>query len=395
MIRNFKYISILSALTLSVSLLISGCGESGSNENVVDRFRLQNVVISEGSKNKDVLLTVSMEGSLASEISVSYDLLEGSAKVNEDFLPAQGDIFFKPGELEATIPLEIIGDTHFEMTESFSLKLNYEGQITTFNLTISDDDEIGEILADENGFYTPDTYPSMSLKWSDEFNGTELDTDTWTYEIGNGCNESVCGWGNEEKEDYTDDEANSKLEDGNLIITAREEEDGGYTSARIKTEDKVELTFGRIDIRAKLPKGQGIWPAIWMLGANIDDVGWPASGEIDIMELVGHEPAIVHGTVHYDNGGYESSTSKKRLSEGTYADQFHVYTLVWEENEIRWYVDNQMFKTFKRSEISNYPFNKPFYFILNVAVGGRWPGNPDQSTVFPQEMVVDYIRFFQ
>lgn len=392
--NRFKRTVIFIYLAIFASLNFAGCSENGSEENVVERFTIQNAIITEGSANQSIELTVSVKGSLISDISVSFDFLEGSARFDEDFLPSEGDIFFQPGKSEANIPIQIIGDNHFELSETFALQLNYEGLITTFNLSINDDDEMGEVQIGEDGFYTPDTYPSMHLKWSDEFNGSELNISNWSYEIGNGCNEGICGWGNEEQEDYTDDESNSRLEDGKLIITARDEE-GGYSSARIKTEDKVELKYGRIDIRAKLPKGQGIWPAIWMLGANIDDVGWPACGEIDIMELVGHEPGIIYGTVHYDNGGYESSSSMKGLSDGTYSDQFHVFTIMWERDVISWYVDNQKFKTFTNSGINNYPFNAPFFFIMNVAVGGRWPGNPDQTTVFPQEMIVDYIRVFQ
>ncbi|MDR9366602.1 MAG: family 16 glycosylhydrolase [Balneolaceae bacterium] len=313
--------------------------------------------------------------------------------MGDDFNPTGGELTFSPDNLEASVPVEIVGDEHFEISESFTLRLTANGQPTNFTITINDNDEMAEILSDEDGFYTPEEYPSMSLKWSDEFNGDQLNTGEWTYEVGDGCPD-LCQWGNRELQDYTDVDSNSNVENGMLTITARK--DGSdYTSARIKTEDKVELQYGRIDIRAKLPKGQGIWPAIWMLGANIDQVGWPMSGEIDIMELVGHEPSIVHGTVHYDDDGYDSSSSMKGLSEGTYSDQFHVYTLVWEKDEIRWYVDNQWFKTFSTSDVNFYPFNAPFFFIMNIAVGGNWPGPPDQTTEFPQEMVVDYIRVFE
>lgn len=384
-----KFVAI--GLTLC---FFAGCsGEKNNQENSIEKFTVQNSTITEGNSNQVAEIIVKLEGSLVSDLTLPFQLEEGSATVGEDFTVTNGELTFSPDNLQSTVPVEIIGDEHFELSESFTLKLTAEGRSTSYKITIHDDDEMAEIQMDEEGFYTPQEYPSMSLKWSDEFDGDQLNSADWTYEIGDGCPD-LCRWGNNELQEYTDDEANLRVENGKLTITARKE-GGGYTSARIKTEDKIELQFGRIDIRAKLPKGQGIWPAIWMLGANIDQVSWPASGEIDIMELVGDEPGIVHGTVHYDDGGYKSSTGMKGLSSGTYADQFHVYTLVWENNQIRWYVDNEEFKKLSTSAINNNPFNAPFFFIMNVAVGGNWPGNPDQTTEFPQEMVVDYIRVFE
>ncbi len=377
-----------------ISTIFTGCKEDTNKQNVVDKFTIRNGIITEGASNRSVEIQVSLEGSLVSDITVAFDFMEGSAKFGQDFLPSKGDIFFEPGQQEALIPIEVVGDEHVELFETFTLQLNYQGQVKTYDLSIIDDDEPGEIMTDEEGFYTPEDYPSMELVWSDEFDGEALNLDNWTHEIGNGCNEGICGWGNNELETYTDDPSNSRLEDGKLVITARKNE-GSYTSARIKTEDKVEIRFGRIDVRAKLPKGQGIWPAIWMLGANIGEVEWPACGEIDIMELVGHQPSTVHGTVHYDDNGYQSSSSSKGLSASTFSDQFHVFTLIWERDQISWYVDNQKFGTFTRDGTGQYPFNAPFFFIMNVAVGGNWPGDPDETTQFPQEMIVDYIRVFR
>lgn len=383
-----------SSFGICLCILLTGCGEASNRENTVDKFTVQNATIIEGNSNHVAEIQVTLEGELVSELTVPFEIEEGSATIGDDINTTSGELTFSPDNLRATVMVEIVGDDYFELSETFELKLTASGRSTSYTISITDDDEMAEIQSDDEGFYTPEEYPSMHLKWSDEFNGDRLNSADWTYEIGNGCSEGVCGWGNNELEDYTDEESNSKVENGKLTITARKEE-GNYTSARIKTEDKVELQFGRVDIRAKLPKGQGIWPAIWMLGANIDQVGWPASGEIDIMELVGHEPGIVHGTVHYDDGGYDSSSSIKGLSQGAYSDQFHVYTLVWENNQISWYVDNDWFKTFSASDVNFYPFNAPFFFIMNVAVGGNWPGNPDQTTEFPQEMVVDYIRVFE
>lgn len=235
------------------------------------------------------------------------------------------------------------------------------------------------------------------LVWSDEFDGPEIDKNTWVFEIGNGPN----GWGNNELEYYK--EENASIEDGVLIIEAREEtvstsyKDYHYTSTRMKTEGKYEFTYGRVEIRAKLPKGKGIWPALWMLGKDIKTKGWPRCGEIDIMELVGHEPATVHGTIHapysYGANGIGAAYSLKR---GDFSDDFHIFAIEWDEDEIEWYVDDVLYHVVNKDEIGpDWVFDHDFFFIFNVAVGGNWPGSPDKTTVFPQRMYVDYIRVYK
>ena len=224
-----------------------------------------------------------------------------------------------------------------------------------------------------------------------------MNQEFWTYEIGNG----EWGWGNNELQFYRSD--NTSLVDGNLVIAARNESFNGfqYTSSRFITRNKFEFTHGRVDIRARIPEGQGIWPALWMLGENINTVGWPRCGEIDIMEIVGHEPNVVHGTVHYanPNGDRIQNGSETRLTGGKkFSDEFYVFSLEWEEDRIRWFLNDVQYHSVSRGGLglSNpYPFNEPFFFIFNVAVGGQWPGSPDASTVFPQHMIVDYIRVFQ
>ncbi|NBC03402.1 MAG: family 16 glycosylhydrolase, partial [Bacteroidetes bacterium] len=241
--------------------IFAGCDEENNKENEIDRFTVQSATFSEGNSNTIAEIRVTLEGSLVSDVTVPFEFEEITALIGDDFNPTGGELTFSPDNLEASVPVEIVGDEHFEITESFTLQLTANGQPTNFRITITDNDEMAEILSDEDGFYTPEEYPSMSLKWSDEFDGDQLNTGDWTYELGNGCNQGICGWGNNELEDYTDSEENSSVENGMLTITARKE-GGDYTSARIKTENKVELQYGRIDIRAKLPKGQGIWPAI-------------------------------------------------------------------------------------------------------------------------------------
>ena len=349
---------------------------------------------SEGDENSTIDLTLTLEGNIRQPVMVDYVWTEITAVKGQDFEATDGSVEFSPDQMTQTVSFDIIGDTHLELEESLSLNLSANGQQFGVTIIIEDKDIIEDILSDADGFYTPDTYSSMRKVWADEFDGSELNPDDWTYEIGDGCDKGICGWGNNELQVYSNEEKNLKLENGLMTITARDEGNNVFTSARIITQDKVEVTYGRIDMRAKMPKGQGLWPALWMLGANIDDVSWPKCGEIDIMELVGHEPATTHGTVHYDNNGYATSTGSRKLATGDLSDQFHVYTIIWEKDRIQWYLDNELFKTFAKQD-NGYPFNASFFFIMNIAVGGNWPGNPDGTTVFPQEMVVDYVRVFQ
>lgn len=193
------------------------------------------------------------------------------------------------------------------------------------------------------------------------------------------------------------------MQDGHLIITAKKEtfNDAAYTSSRIITKDKQSFQYGRIDIRAVLPKGQGIWPALWMLGANISSVPWPGCGEIDIMEMVGgsgNRDKTVYGTLHWDNAGSHACTCGDdgfTLPSGIFADEFHVFSIVWNANAITWYVDNVQFHQIDITPANMSEFDAPHFLIFNIAVGGNWPGSPDASTVFPQRLIVDYIRVFQ
>ena len=379
-------------LILILALSLANCREDETT--TITGFQVKDASITEGSAANTQTIIVEALGSVKSNIKVAYRIQENTATFSSDLQQAFGELEFN-GKSEAEFSLNVLGDQYFELPEAFDLILTYNGKDYPITMEIEDDDDMESILTDANGFYTPLSYPSMKMAWSDEFGGTQLNTSSWTYEIGNGCNVGVCGWGNNEMETYTSSTDNTTVADGKLTIIARKNGES-YTSARLKTQDKVELQFGRIDVRARLPKGQGIWPAIWMLGENIDVVGWPRCGETDIMELVGHQPQIVHGTVHYSNGGtYQSSTGSTSLVQGDFSDKFHVFTIVWKRNTITWYVDNQLFKTFSASSSGDYPFNKPFFFILNVAIGGNWPGKPDQTTIFPQQMEVDYIRVFQ
>ena len=238
------------------------------------------------------------------------------------------------------------------------------------------------------------------VTWSDEFDGPDNsapDPGRWTYDIGG------WGWGNDELESYTSRRANVFLRGGMLVIRSLRETYTGpdgierpYTSARVKTQGLFEPTHGRFEARIRVPRGQGIWPAFWLLGANVDGVGWPGCGEIDIFENIGREPTIVHGTMHGPlYSGSSGPTVPYTSTSGPFADDFHVFGLEWEANVIRWYVDGKLYETRTPADIPRgapWVFEHPFFIIINVAVGGSWPGNPDETTSFPQEMLVDWVR---
>lgn len=242
---------------------------------------------------------------------------------------------------------------------------------------------------------TPDwELDGWTLVWHDEFDGPEINTDYWTHEIGGH------GWGNGENQYYTDSPENSFIEDGMLVIQALEQNFMGkpFTSARLTTQDKVTQQYGRIEARIQIPTGAGIWPAFWMLGESFDTVGWPRSGEIDIMENIGSEPTIIHGTLHGPgySGGSGVGTSYRLPDRSPFHANFHVYAVEWEPGEIRWYVDDTRYNTITANGVpGEWVYDQPFFMLLNVAVGGRWPGYPTADTEFPQRMLVDYVRIYE
>ncbi|HEX8188249.1 MAG TPA: glycoside hydrolase family 16 protein [Pyrinomonadaceae bacterium] len=256
---------------------------------------------------------------------------------------------------------------------------------------------------------TASAQTTWTLAWSDEFDGpagSPVDGTKWVAEVGNGSN----GWGNHQREYDTNSTKNASTDGaGNLVITAHRETLGKkyrcwygecqYTSARLKTQGKFEQAYGRFEARIRLPYGQGIWPAFWMLGANIQTAGWPACGEIDIMENIGREPSIVHGTIH--GPGYSGAAgigAPYALTAGAFSDAFHVFAVEWEPNQIRWYVDGNLYQARTPADLppgSAWVFDHPHFVLLNLAVGGYWPGDPDTTTVFPQKMYVDYVRVYR
>jgi beta-glucanase (GH16 family) len=247
--------------------------------------------------------------------------------------------------------------------------------------------------------------PGWTLTWSDEFNGpngSPVDSSKWVSETGGN------GWGNQELEYYTARPQNAIQQDGNLVITVLAEKYTGgadgvtrdYTSARLKTQGKFSQKYGRFEARIKIPRGQGIWPAFWMLGDDIDKRGWPKCGEIDIMENIGKEPALVHGTIHGPgyNGEHGIGAPFGLSGDAHFADDFHIYAIEWSKKSIRFYVDDHLYATRTPADLptgTKLVYNHPFFLLLNVAVGGGWPGNPDASSVFPQTMLVDYVRVYK
>jgi len=263
-----------------------------------------------------------------------------------------------------------------------------------FGATACGDDENVKDPADNNGATT-----EWTLVWSDEFDGaagTPPNPDIWVPETGGD------GWGNAQLEYNTDRTENASHDgSGNLAIVARQEAFGGnaYTSARLSTNGTLSQQYGRIEARIQMPVGSGIWPAFWMLGDNFESIGWPSCGEIDIMEFRGQEPAIVHGTVH--GPGYSAAqgiTDSLAVAGGGLHRDFHVYAIEWEPTEIRWYVDDLHYHTVTPDDlpgVSPWVFDQPFFLILNIAIGGSFIGPVGADTVFPQTMLVDYVRIYE
>ena len=255
------------------------------------------------------------------------------------------------------------------------------------------------VVADNDAVSPGDT---LTLVWSDEFNGAALDPETWFFETGDGSQYGMPGWGNNELQYYQPN--NAQLQDGLLVIEAREEAFNAfnYTSARINTRDRFAFRYGRIEARMRLPGGQGLWPAFWLLPQDSPYGGWAASGEIDIMEAVnlgvlgGND---VHGTIHYGGEWPDNIYSGDSYLVPTSAQEnFHVYAIEWDSGEIRWYVDDVMYEMQNNwsSTAGPFPapFDQPFYVLFNVAVGGNWPGSPDANTAFPVTMEVDWVRVY-
>jgi len=269
--------------------------------------------------------------------------------------------------------------------------INYKITLSLLFLGLSftscDDDETQQVTT------------KFDLVWADEFDVDGApNTANWTFDIGRGNG----GWGNNELQYYTDSPNNAVVQNGFLVITAKQEALGGanYTSARLKTKGKFEQKYGRFEARIKMPLGKGLFPAFWLLGNNIDQVNWPQCGEIDAMEYIGNKPTEVFGSLHAPGvSGSNSLTKKYALTNDRFDTDFHVFGIEWTDHHINWYVDNVLYNQITRDKVEEkggqWVFDNSFFMLLNLAVGGNLPGNPDANSTFPQRMIVDYVRVYQ
>lgn len=371
--KNILY--LIGAFTL-LSIMFCSCKNEQISLTTPDiTFSSLVFPIVEDDPISSVNFPVILSGVYDKEVSLDFATVDSTGIAGKDYVAIlAGKLTFQPGETSKMITINILQDTAQKKDVFFKILLSnpVNGRLTGSSVVI-------KII---NVDYT-------KLVWSDEFDDDSLISATWNYELGAG------GWGNNELENYTNSKNNVRVDSGYLHIIALNPTGTTYTTGRITTKGKKEFTYGKVEIRAKLPEGKGIWPALWMLGGNISSVGWPNCGEIDIMELVGNTPSTVYGTAHWNNNGHVSRGSNFTLLGSKFSSNFHVFTLVWTPNRLMWLVDNQLYSSISRSEISTFPFDLPQFFIFNVAVGGNWPGNPDQFTVFPQNMTVDYIRIYK
>jgi beta-glucanase (GH16 family) len=384
---------------LLCAIIIFSCDKKADPNpiDVAPKITIESPSIIEGNAKTTCVFKLTLDKKTDKAVTVDYATADNTAIAGSDYEAKSGTLTFPANSLEGEIFVNIIGDTIRELEEVFIMRLTNATNATLLNEqgygTIKNDDKF--ILISDDGFKSPTSYLGYSLQWSDEFNDDKINTNSWGYDIGGN------GWGNNELQFYTDKTDNSFLSGGRLVIEAKPEKIGtnNYSSARLLSKGKQEFKYGRIDIRAKVPTGQGVWPALWMLGSNISAESWPACGEIDIMEVVGKEPKNLYGTLHWGNKGAPSisSSGKTTVSDPTIGDKFHVYTIVWDDKEINWFFDDVAFHKVTRSQVNAniYPFDSPFFLLMNVAVGGSWPGNPDGTTTFPQRMFVDYVRVFK
>ncbi len=389
--------TILTLTAVAGLIFFSGCKQDEAPVVVPEIQFPIDISGLENEENRFFEFPLVMNQSTTRDVIVYFETRPITAEENSDYIPVQDSLIIRCGTASATISVEIVVDEFTEEDEQFRVVITgtsgafLVGGVQEATGTILNDDTL--IGVTDAGYVSAESYPGKSLVWSDEFNETSIDLQNWTYDLG------ASGWGNQELQNYTSNDENSYVSNGNLFIVAKEE-GIHYTSARMKSIGLQEFQYGRIDVRAILPFGQGIWPAIWMLGANFPNSGWPSCGEIDIMELLGSSPSTVHGTIHFgaDWTQHNYVGQGTSLPSGeTFADEFHVFSIDWNEDGITWFIDDQPFYSVTSTVTGGqpYPFDNPFFFILNVAVGGQWPGYPDATTTFPQFMAVDYVRVFQ
>lgn len=374
-----------SLLLLTILFCYCKKNESGTSLGQTSHLSVGDVSKTRDSVNSTITFVISVENPTSQPITFDYATQEGTAKANIDFIPVSGTLTISPNSNQATLDVTVIGRKLNQSTQQFLLLLNNPS-----NALINYGKGIGTATIKNLG-------TEYTLVWAEEFNGTTLNTNDWNYETGTNN-----GWGNNELQNYTSGANNAYIENGSMVIEAKQESSGGadYSSARLTTQGKKKFTYGKIEFRAKVPSTKGIWPALWMLGENVNSVSWPTCGEIDVMEAVNKEvPDKVYGTAHWgpSTANHQQSGNNYTLASGDYSDDFHIYSIEWDADKIQWFMDGNKYHEVSKSEITagTYPFDKEFFIIMNIAVGGQWPGNPDTGTTFPQKMYVDYIRVYQ
>jgi hypothetical protein len=368
---KMSFYTRIAMVSIILSFLLVFCDKNDNPANSQDPSNLVVTIVSIDHQTGAVAIQASADN------AVQYQLFIGNAgtpaEVNET---GYFEYNFGEGEAQYEITVRAYGESGKYIKTSKTITITPESQ--------------GPVPLD-SGYFSPLTYDGYNLVWQDEFNGTSVNPDYWTFETGG-------NWYNNELQYYRAE--NASVADDVLTIEARKEDYGGrnYTSARMITQNKKMFMYGRVDIRALLPKGQGMWPALWMLGKDIGTVGWPACGEIDIMEMIGGSGREnqVYGTLHWDDGTGQADYGGSYVSlKETFAEKYHVFSMVWDASQIKMFVDNFAYFTIDITPAVMSEFRQEQFFIFNVAVGGSWPGNPDNTTVFPQQMNVDYIRVFQ
>jgi hypothetical protein len=366
-------------LAMFGSLLFLACKKE-DNGNTDERTKLPeasitNVTKERTAENNTFQFDVTLSTSTTSDVRINYTTVASTAKEGIDFVATSGTLTIPAGATKRTIDVTVIGNPLRKANQVFGVNLEQPQNCTLKNAqgvgTIVNENSL-YLPVDNAGYSTPTAYPGYRLAWADEFDGKMIKPNIWTHEQGNNG-----GWGNNELQNYTDRRQNSFVSEGNLVIEARAENLAGfpYTSARMITKRNKAFKFGRVDIRAKLPKTKGVWPALWMLGSNIDQVGWPACGEIDMMELVGHEPSKVHQTVHYGASfaSHQYKGSSYTLQGETFDEKFHVFSLEWEQDRIKMFVDDKPVFSIDRLLLGSLTpsiMNSSSYLILPlVAIG--------------------------
>jgi len=413
----FKYCNKYILVVLSLNLLVAcgGDGDGDGDDEECDFTYVNSAPVFTSDKviyvqeNQTVEFTINATDADGDELNFDMNGNEDGGSFTS------GSTFF---DSEYLIEIDKTGVVTFNEVPDYENPMDTDGDnIYKIHVTVEDGNycntdgmqgtatEIFEIrVTNDPSDDEPVNAIEWSLVWSDEFDEDTVNPAKKGYMLGDGTlYGETRGWGNNEKQFYTEDAVNSGItldSEGNSVLyidaTATPNGPTDYASAKLTTEDLFEFRFGRVEARIKLPETQGIWPAFWMLGANKPEIGWPGSGEIDIMESLGNAPQTVYGTLHYVNEDNElrSSGDSKSLVQGKYSDDYHIYAIEWTPEKITWFIDNEQYHQVTIAEDMK-EFLREHYFILNLAVGGYWPGYPDESTVLPQRLAVDYVRVYE